>query len=95
MALTTAFASLSGVEHPIVLAPMGGSGGGALARAVSGAGGLGMVGAAFGDPGFIDRELPMAAGGPPWALVAVGQLKVRLRSPIPDDTVPARLDRLS
>src|SRR5262245_6342854 len=33
MALTTAFTELLGVRHPIALAPMGGSAGGALAAA--------------------------------------------------------------
>jgi nitronate monooxygenase len=39
-ALRTAFTELFNVEHPIVLAPMGGAAGGALAAAVSEAGGL-------------------------------------------------------
>lgn len=37
MALSTAFTKLFGVQHPIALAPMGGSAGGALATAVSAA----------------------------------------------------------
>ncbi|MGV9602209.1 nitronate monooxygenase [Streptomyces sp. NPDC003631] len=45
MALSTAFTKLSGVRHPIALAPMGGSAGGALAAAVSRGGGLGLLGA--------------------------------------------------
>ena len=36
MALTTRFTELLGVPHPIVLAPMGGSAGGALAAAAFG-----------------------------------------------------------
>jgi len=39
-----------GVEHPIVLAPMGGVAGGELAAAVSQAGGLGLVGGGYGRP---------------------------------------------
>ncbi|WP_269856714.1 hypothetical protein [Streptomyces sp. RPT161] len=35
MALTTAFTASLGPRHPIALAPMGGSAGGALAAAVS------------------------------------------------------------
>lgn len=46
MALSTAFTELFGIRHPIALAPMGGSAGGALAAAVSDGGGLGLVGSA-------------------------------------------------
>jgi nitronate monooxygenase len=35
MALSTAFTEMFGIRHPIALAPMGGSAGGALAAAVS------------------------------------------------------------
>ena len=42
MALSTAFTELLGVRHPIALAPMGDTAGGALA-AVSNAGGLGLL----------------------------------------------------
>jgi hypothetical protein len=38
-----AWALLRKIEHPILLAPMGGASGGKLAAAVSGAGGLGML----------------------------------------------------
>src|SRR5208282_601621 len=44
MTLRTAFTDLLSVEHPIVLAPMNGSAGGALAAAVCNAGGLGLIG---------------------------------------------------
>jgi len=43
--------ALLGITHPIVTAPMGESAGGAQAAAVSGAGGLGMIGAGVGDAG--------------------------------------------
>jgi nitronate monooxygenase len=49
VALSTRFTELLGVRHPIVLAPMGGSAGGALAAAVSGAGGLGLLGSGNGN----------------------------------------------
>lgn len=67
MALTTRFTTRLGLRHPIAQAPMGGSAGGALATAVSNAGGLGMLGA--GDHSWLDRELPILAGstGAPWA----------------------------
>ncbi|GIH00582.1 2-nitropropane dioxygenase [Plantactinospora mayteni] len=59
-----------GVRHPIALAPMGGSAGGALAAAVSRGGGLGMLGAAHGDRAWLDREAPIVAAGTdrPWGV---------------------------
>ncbi len=58
-----------GVRHPIVLAPMGGSAGGALAAAVSRGGGLGLLGAGDGDPAWLARELPLVTGsGMPWGV---------------------------
>jgi nitronate monooxygenase len=44
MTLRTAFTEQLGLRHPIALAPMGGPAGGALAAAVSNAGGLGSHG---------------------------------------------------
>ncbi len=61
VALRTAFTELFGIEHPIALAPMGGSAGGALAAAVSNGGGLGLVGAGYGDLTWLDRELAIVA----------------------------------
>jgi nitronate monooxygenase len=69
MALSTAFTKLFGVRHPIALAPMGGSAGGALAAAVSHGGGLGLLGAGNGDQDWLARELPIVAGtGKPWGI---------------------------
>ncbi|AWN15759.1 nitronate monooxygenase [Salinisphaera sp. LB1] len=45
------------IEHPILLAPMGGVSGGALARAVSLAGGLGLIGAGYGDADWLAQEM--------------------------------------
>ncbi|MBO0518049.1 nitronate monooxygenase, partial [Streptomyces beijiangensis] len=61
---------LPGVRHPIVLAPMGGAAGGALAAAVSGAGGLGLLGGGYGDREWLERELPIVAAGTdrPWGV---------------------------
>lgn len=57
------------MRHPIVLAPMGGSAGGALAAAVARGGGLGMLGAADGDREWLEREVPLVAGtGLPWGV---------------------------
>jgi nitronate monooxygenase len=70
MALFTAFTQLFGVQHPIALAPMGGSAGGALAAAVSNGGGLGLVGGGGEDLDWLARELPIAAEGTskPWGV---------------------------
>ncbi|MBC9716620.1 nitronate monooxygenase [Streptomyces sp. TRM66268-LWL] len=71
MSLATAFTELSGVEHPIALAPMGGSAGGALAGAVSRGGGLGMLGSGDGDPEWLAREVTLldeARAGRPWGI---------------------------
>jgi nitronate monooxygenase len=70
MALSTAFTELLGITHPIALAPMGGTAGGALAAAVSEAGGLGLLGGGSGDQDWLARELPVAAGGTgrPWGI---------------------------
>ena len=84
MAITTPFTELFGVDHPLVLAPMGGVSGGALAAAVSEAGGLGLVGGGYGDPRWLERELQLVAGatGKPWGVGvitwAVGEDIVRL-----------------
>ena len=50
MKLSTAVTRLLGIDHPVLLAPMGGVAGGALAGAVSAAGGLGLIGAGYADP---------------------------------------------
>ncbi len=70
MTLSTAFTRLFGIQHPIALAPMGGSAGGALAAAVSNGGGLGLVGGGNGDAGWLARELPIVAQGTskPWGV---------------------------
>ena len=68
MAIRTAFTDLFQIDHPLVLAPMGGVSGGALAAAVSEAGGLGLVGGGYGDRGWLERELDRVAGATdkPW-----------------------------
>jgi nitronate monooxygenase len=71
MALSTAFTDMFGVRHPIALAPMGGSAGGALTAAVSRGGGLGLLGSGTGDPDWLARELPVLAeevAGRPWGI---------------------------
>jgi nitronate monooxygenase len=57
-----------GIEYPVLSAPMGNVAGGALAGAVSRAGGLGLIGAGYGDRAWLQRELKQAGG----ARVGVG-----------------------
>jgi nitronate monooxygenase len=70
MTLSTAFTRMFSLRYPIALAPMGGSAGGALAAAVSEAGGLGLVGGGRGDPDWLDRELAIVAErtAKPWGV---------------------------
>jgi len=63
MTIHTSFTRMLELAHPIVLAPMGAVSGGALAAAVSNAGGLGLVGGGYGDPQWLARELEIAARG--------------------------------
>jgi nitronate monooxygenase len=56
MGLSTAFTEFFSVRHPIALAPLGGSAGGALAAAVSNAGGLGLLGGGNGDLGALAAQ---------------------------------------
>ena len=51
-----------GIRRPLALAPMGFVSGGALAAAVSGAGGLGLIGAGYGDAHWIDEQFGLARG---------------------------------
>jgi nitronate monooxygenase len=55
--LDSALSRLFKTQHPLVLAPMGGVCGARLATAVSAAGGLGLVGASYGDATWMDSEL--------------------------------------
>jgi nitronate monooxygenase len=70
MSLATAFTASFGVQAPIVLAPMGGSAGGALAAAVSNGGGLGLLGGGRGDRDWLERELTLLTGATskPWGI---------------------------
>lgn len=61
MALRTDLTEMFGIEHPVMLAPMGGVAGGELAAAVSEGGGLGLIGAGGGDPDLLDRECGLLA----------------------------------
>src|SRR4051794_10091934 len=58
--IETALARLLGIEHPILLAPMGSAAGGKLAAAVTHAGGLGLVGSGYASTKAIRQELAEA-----------------------------------
>ena len=60
MALRTRLTDRLGIRHPVLLAPMGFVSGGALAAAVSAAGGLGIIGGAYADTEWLERELAAA-----------------------------------
>jgi nitronate monooxygenase len=58
--LETALTRLLGIEHPILLAPMGSAAGGKLAAAVTNAGGLGLIGSGYANVDAIRKELTEA-----------------------------------
>lgn len=66
--IETALTRLLGIEHPILLAPMGSAAGGKLAAAVTHAGGLGLVGSGYASEAAIRQELAEAGN----ARVGVG-----------------------
>ncbi len=60
MALRTRLTNHFGLRHPIVLAPMDPASGGALAAAVSAAGGLGLIGCGYGNRAHLEAEFANA-----------------------------------
>jgi len=58
--IETALTRLLGIQHPILLAPMGSAAGGKLAAAVTHAGGLGMLGSGYASEAAIRKELTEA-----------------------------------
>jgi nitronate monooxygenase len=60
MPLKTRLTERLGIARPIVSAPMGLAAGGALAAAVSAAGGLGLIGGGYGDGDWLEREFAAA-----------------------------------
>ncbi len=60
MALRTRLTGLFNIKHPIVLAPMDPASGGALAAAVSAAGGLGLIGGGYGNRAILEAEFAKA-----------------------------------
>lgn len=60
MRLRTRLTERLGIEHPILLAPMGVMAGGRLAAAVTHAGGLGIIGGGYGDAGWLEKQFAAA-----------------------------------
>ncbi|SHL83367.1 Nitronate monooxygenase [Roseovarius marisflavi] len=60
MSIRTPLCDLFRIEHPVLLAPMALVSGGALAAAVSRAGGLGLIGGGYGDADWLTREFDAA-----------------------------------
>ena len=61
-ALANRLTDALGIRHPIISAPMAYVAGGALAAAVSRAGGLGLIGGGYGDAEWIDDQFDAARG---------------------------------
>jgi nitronate monooxygenase len=60
MALRTRLTERLGIRHPVLLAPMGFVSGGALAAAVSAAGGLGLIGGGYAEAKWLSNEFAAA-----------------------------------
>lgn len=58
--LATRLTERLGIAHPILSAPMALAGGGALAAAVTRAGGLGLIGGGYGDPDWLAQQFAAA-----------------------------------
>ena len=60
MRIETELTRIFGIGVPVMLAPMAGVSGGALAAAVTAAGGLGLIGGGYGDRAWLEREIAAA-----------------------------------
>jgi nitronate monooxygenase len=60
MALRTRLTERLGIRHPVLNAPTHLTAGGRLAAAVTGAGGLGMLGGGLGEAEWLAREFAIA-----------------------------------
>lgn len=80
MSIHTPLCELFGIESPVLVAPMAGVTGGALAAAVSQAGGLGLIGGGYGVGDWLEQEFDAAGdtrvgvGFITWALARQPQL---------------------
>ncbi len=72
------------IDRPVLLAPMAGVAGGALAAAVSSSGGLGIVGGGYGDLDALATEMTLAGS----SNVGIGFINWKINQ----DTVAAALD---
>lgn len=72
--IRTRLTEFFGIEHPIISAPMAGASGGVLAAAVTGSGGLGLIGGGYGDADWLAAQFT-AAGN---ARVGCGMITWRL-----------------
>jgi len=87
MTLKTRLTEFFGIRHPILLAPMAQVSGGALAAAVTAAGGLGLIGGGYGEAEWLDAQIGESNG----ARVGYGFITWSLaRNPELLDTVVAR-----
>jgi len=62
--LNTRLTEKLGIEHPIISAPMAFAAGGALAAAVSDAGGLGLIGGGYGNADWLEGQFAAAGNRP-------------------------------
>ena len=89
--LPTRLTHALGIRHPVLSAPMAFAAGGRLAAAVSHAGGLGLIGGAYGDGDWIDTAFrdagnaSVGCGLITWALAERGEAGIALL-----DTILAR-----
>ena len=60
MPLSTRLTKKLGIQHPVLSAPMALAAGGALAAAVSNAGGLGLIGGGYGERGWLEEQFRAA-----------------------------------
>jgi nitronate monooxygenase len=60
MSIRTPLNDLFDIKHPVLLAPMAGVSGGALAAAISNAGGLGLIGGGYGDADWLMHQFDAA-----------------------------------
>ncbi|WP_197745613.1 NAD(P)H-dependent flavin oxidoreductase [Mycobacterium parmense] len=62
MSLSTRLTAFLGIEQPVLSAPMADVAGGRLAAAVTGAGGLGLIGGGYGDADWLQAQIGEAGG---------------------------------
>lgn len=68
MPFDTALTRMFGIDIPVISAPMAGVAGGKLAAAVTGGGGLGLIGGGYPDPALVEHEFAEAGN----AIVGIG-----------------------